>query len=60
MAPLYRVVSPKLSRDFYNILKERYPGLQVKYNEVPSAGHDFNYWNSELVSLFSFFEEMSR
>ncbi len=55
-----RVVAVGHSRRFAALLKKKYPELRMKYHEAKGQGHDFSYWNSELESVFSFFETAVR
>ncbi len=41
------------------ILKEKLDELEipVTYNEVSGAGHDYTFWNSEVIPIFNFLEK---
>jgi S-formylglutathione hydrolase FrmB len=49
------VVPVAQTRLFYKKLKEQKPEIPVMLN-LPNAGHDFNYWGSEVKPAFEFFE----
>ncbi len=50
-----RIVLPDHSEHLYALLKES-GNTNVKFHLDPKAAHDYNYWNSELESIFEFFE----
>ena len=48
------------SQKFYNILKKKYPKLNIKFHSAKGSGHNFKYWNSELPNAFKFFVDLIR
>jgi predicted esterase len=52
-----KVVPPQQTKLFYDSLVKTHPGLKVKLN-MPKAGHDYNYWGSEVDNILKFFEEL--
>ncbi len=54
------IVSYLHTKNFYEFLKTQGLEIQVKLNLVKQAKHDFHYWNSELATVFDFFENLTR
>lgn len=50
-----RIVAPDHSEHLYRLLKES-GSTNVKFHLDSKAAHDYTYWNSELESIFEFFE----
>ena len=46
------------SRHFSKMLKTKYMKLDITYNSAYGFGHDFKYWDSELDSIFKFFNRV--
>ncbi len=49
------VVRPVQSEAFYRLVIKESPDNKIVLHLVQGAGHDFNYWNSELDAVFGFF-----
>ncbi len=52
------VVPFSQSESFYSALKKMYPALDMVFNAPEKAGHDFNYWSSEVKPVMDFFASM--
>jgi enterochelin esterase-like enzyme len=52
---LDKVCPPEQTKLFYDSLIKYHPKLQVELN-MPDAGHDYNYWDSEVDNILKFFE----
>lgn len=52
-----KVCPPEQTKLFYDSLKKYHPGLNVVLH-MPVAGHDYNYWNSEVDNILKFFDEI--
>jgi S-formylglutathione hydrolase FrmB len=50
-----KVVPPAQTRSFYDLLVKYHPKLKVRLS-MPEAGHDYNYWGSEVDNIFDFFD----
>ncbi|MCS6821561.1 MAG: prolyl oligopeptidase family serine peptidase [Microscillaceae bacterium] len=48
---------PQQTKLFYEAIRKHLPHLKVKLN-MPSAGHDYKYWDSEVDNILQFFEEI--
>jgi enterochelin esterase-like enzyme len=53
-----KVVPPAQTRSFYDLLVKHHPRLKVRLN-MPEAGHDYGYWESEVDNILEFFEELN-
>lgn len=53
-----RVIPCSQSKAFAELLASKYPAVKTVFHSVPSAGHNFAYWNSELPAVFEFFENI--
>jgi len=51
---LDKVVPPAQTIMFYDSLKKYHPDLKIKLN-MPDAQHNYDYWGSEVDSIFKFF-----
>ncbi|MDX2303058.1 MAG: prolyl oligopeptidase family serine peptidase [Microscillaceae bacterium] len=49
-----KIVPPEQTLHFYEALKKAHPQLNLKLN-MPDAGHDYAYWDSELKAVLEFF-----
>jgi len=52
-----KVVPPEQTKIFYDALTKSHPQLKVKLH-MPDAGHDYNYWSSEVDNILGFFKEL--
>ena len=52
-----KIVPPEQTKLFYQALVKVHPHLKVKLH-MPEAGHDYNYWGSEVNNVFDFFSEL--
>jgi pimeloyl-ACP methyl ester carboxylesterase len=43
---------------FYQKLKKDLPDLKIIFHADAQAGHDYRYWNSEVLPMLRFFEEV--
>jgi predicted esterase len=48
-----KVVPPAQTTEFYDSLKKYHPKLKIKLS-MPEAAHTYDYWNSEVDSIISF------
>jgi S-formylglutathione hydrolase FrmB len=52
-------VSPFIqSKNFYLKLKELHPNLKIIFNDPKNAEHNYQYWDSEVDSIFQFFSSV--
>jgi len=54
---LDKVVTPNQTKIFYTALAKTHPSLKMKLN-MPRAGHNYAYWESEVDNILKFFEEL--
>lgn len=55
---LDKVCPPEQTKLFYDSLVKYHSTLKVVLNMPANAGHDYNYWGSEVDNILNFFEEI--
>jgi dipeptidyl aminopeptidase/acylaminoacyl peptidase len=56
---LDKVVPFQQTELFYQTIKKINPTLSIVCHIDEQAGHDYKYWDSELDSIFTFFQSIS-
>ncbi|NJO01486.1 MAG: prolyl oligopeptidase family serine peptidase [Bacteroidia bacterium] len=55
---LDQIVPYQQSLLFYQVLHQAHPELKILLN-LPEAGHDYRYWDSEVKNIYNFFEQVN-
>jgi len=45
------------TRDFYMVLREKHPKLDIVLHAAANHGHDWKYWRSEMAAVLRFFRK---